>query len=158
MARVTRVASIEAHRKLNEARHEARRRDQGEATVAAAYLQLERDIRALDQAIHEFEDVIARMPDDIGVKPGQREFRLGPWSLKFVVSGKPQLRELVATWRTRRAELLNGEGARRITAAEALRDHLRGEERPRLPQPKRATEVEEDDDSVPLPTPPSKWG
>ena len=66
MAKVARVASLEAHRAVGRATHAERRRDQGEAAVARERLALEHELRVLEKTINDYEEVIARLPDDLG--------------------------------------------------------------------------------------------
>jgi len=159
MAKVTRVASLEAHRAVGRATHGERRRDQGDAIVARERLELERELRALEKTINDYEEVIARLPDDLGLKPGQHRIKIGTFSLDLVVSTKPELRELVRLLKARRADLIGTEGRRRIAAAEALRDHLRGASVPVTPVAERRAAPTEPDEPEPTPpTRPSKWG
>ncbi len=157
MAKVARVASLEAHRAVGRATHAERRRDQGEAAVARERLALEHELRVLEKTINDYEEVIARLPDDLGVKAGQHRIKIGSFSLDLVVSTKPELRELVRLLRARRADLIGTEGRRRIAAAERLRDHLRGVSPAEMPVEERHLALAEPEDIAP-PTRPSKWG
>lgn len=157
MAKVTGVASLAAHREARRAAHAERRRDQGEAVLARELLELEQELRTLDKTINEYEEVIARLPDDLGVKAGQHRIKIGSFSLDLVVSTKPELRELARLLRAHRTDLAGTEGRRRIAAAEKLRDHLRGASPAGTPVEERRLTSVEPEDTVP-PARPSKWG
>lgn len=157
MAKVTRVASLEAHRAVRRLTHAERRRDQGEAALARELLELERELRALEKAINDYEEVIARLPDDLGLKAGRHRIKIGTFSLDLVVSTKPELRELVRLLRARRADLVGTEGRRRITAAEHLRAHLQGTPPIAIPVEERRLSIAEPEEPL-APLRPSKWG
>ena len=157
MAKVTRVSSLEAHHAIGRAIHAARRRDQGEDFVARERLDLERELRALEKTINDYEEVIARLPDDLGLKAGQHRIKIGTFSLDLVVSTKPELRELVRLLRARRADLIGIEGRRRIAAAESLRAHQHETSRTQTAVEGQRLKSAEPDDLLP-PSRPSKWG
>jgi hypothetical protein len=156
--KLMRVASLSIHRSLVRARHAERRTDQGAAVVALERLEIEHQIRLLDERIAEYEEFIARLPDELPFKAGAKRLKFGSLSIDVVLSTKPELKALVAVLIARRSRLAGPEGARRIKAAEALAAHLAGT----APDETEAPEAAEPE-SDPAPVgedrpPPSKWG
>lgn len=120
-----RVATIDAHREVADARSAARRLAQARSGELLELLETEGEIRALAESIAEYEELLARLSDDQPFKPGRHRLDFGGIKIDLVLSSKPQLRELVACLKERRDELCGREGARRRSQAAAVSEVLR---------------------------------
>lgn len=148
-----RIASAAAHRELLREGRAARKAEQAAAAAALEIVDVEREIRRLDERISRYEELIARLPDELPWKAGRTRLKLGKEGFDLVLSTKPELRELVALMKSWRAELSGAEGGRRLAAAAALAERLL--DGPAKRKPAQPAEREAPADA---PAPVGRWG
>lgn len=158
MARNMKVNSLAAHAELANVRDRFRRQTQGSAFITLARLELVRDVRQVDAAITELEELLARIPDELPIPKGHRKLRLGAFSMDLVISSKVEMQRVLEVFRERRKRLVGSEGEGRLAAAEALEAHLIAGERAAPDERHGEAQAGDDEPSGNGHDPSSPWG